>query len=155
MEDRFSHKKTFDSTPSHQTFSANERRELPYSKFLETRYWENTKQIILSRDDWTCQDCGYTDNSGKTLDVHHLTYAHRGDEQNHLEDLVVLCHLCHAIEHCKPPSRKHTANAGHVGRFSVSVLLKNALSSGDEDLIQQARIAAKQILSQLRNGGGI
>lgn len=33
------------------------------------------------------------------LEVHHVTYAHFGHEENHREDLRVLCEECHRRAH--------------------------------------------------------
>jgi 5-methylcytosine-specific restriction endonuclease McrA len=62
---------------------------MPYHAFLHTPY---------------CQLCPAT----TALQVHHRTYAHRGQEYQYLEDLVVLCETCHATHHhilSPPPSR--------------------------------------------------
>jgi 5-methylcytosine-specific restriction endonuclease McrA len=50
---------------------------------------------VKKRDGYRCVKCG----TRKRLEVHHLSYAHQGDELNHLEDLVTLCRSCHRKEH--------------------------------------------------------
>jgi len=34
-----------------------------------------------------------------SLNVHHRTYEHKGEEYKNLEDLVVLCKICHQKHH--------------------------------------------------------
>ena len=66
-----------------------------YNEFLKSVYWEVVKLMVKSRDSYTCQDCG----AKLDLQVHHKTYDHHGDEKNHLEDLITLCHSCHRKAH--------------------------------------------------------
>jgi hypothetical protein len=73
-------------------------RALPYAAFLNTPYWLLVRGLLIrERGRWipTCENC---DIRG-SLDVHHLTYAHRGYELFHLEDLRLLCRVCHDIYH--------------------------------------------------------
>ena len=70
------------------------------TKRLDPR-WQKKRLEILSRDEFTCRDCGDKDN---TLHVHHCLY-HRGAEPWEYEndELRTLCAECHerraAIEH--------------------------------------------------------
>jgi hypothetical protein len=66
-----------------------------YEIFLLSDYWQGVRQQVLERDSHTCQACGATSH----LHVHHLTYAHHGEEHLYLEDLITLCKHCHAKEH--------------------------------------------------------
>jgi 5-methylcytosine-specific restriction endonuclease McrA len=66
-----------------------------YPTFLQSRYWWLVKGLLLKARHDRCQDCG----RDGPLDVHHLTYAHRGAEIWHLDDLALLCSLCHAQRH--------------------------------------------------------
>jgi len=66
-----------------------------YQKFLQTLYWQDVKLKVLDRGNDTCQYCGAT----ASLQVHHLTYEHHGNEMEYLDDLVVLCRDCHKKEH--------------------------------------------------------
>jgi hypothetical protein len=65
-------------------------RRLVYGTFLESRYWLLVKALLLksrqNREHWP-------------LDMHHLTYAHYGAEIWHLDDLALLCRLCHVQRH--------------------------------------------------------
>lgn len=67
-----------------------------YSDYLQTIQWKRIRNRKLDKFPY-CQECGVTDN----LEIHHLTYTHVGDEENHMEDLMVLCHNCHTRFHNK------------------------------------------------------
>lgn len=70
---------------------------LPYSEFLETRYWKLISHIVKIDKGFACELCG----SKEHLEVHHTSYEHHGDEAHHLEDLICLCHKCHSKQHGK------------------------------------------------------
>lgn len=69
---------------------------LSYVKFLQSKYWEEIRKIVLKRDNYRCILCGSLDN----LQVHHNTYRHLKNEHNHLETLDTLCRNCHFETHC-------------------------------------------------------
>lgn len=72
-----------------------------YRAYLHSSQWRSLREQRLERDDWRCTGCG-SDGSDSRLEVHHLTYERVGAER--LEDLLTLCHLCHAHEHGRAPS---------------------------------------------------
>lgn len=51
------------------------------------------KNKIRKRDNYSCQECGYTEKElGRKLDIHHIDY----DKKNNSEDnLISLCKSCH------------------------------------------------------------
>ena len=55
--------------------------------------WQRRRTEILTRDDWTCQDCG---SKEEQLHVHHRFYE-KGRKVWEYEDdeLVTLCKYCH------------------------------------------------------------
>ena len=59
--------------------------------------FENTKAMILNRDDYTCQYCKGKHKDSK-LEVHHIIYRSQGgsDDQS---NLITLCHTCHKELH--------------------------------------------------------
>lgn len=65
-----------------------------YEEYLQSKHWKQIRAIMLNKFG-KCQVCGSIDN----LEVHHNSYEHVGEEKNHLEDLVVLCHDCHSLFH--------------------------------------------------------
>lgn len=76
---------------------ARKRKKMPYAEFLQTPYWQSVRATMLERSDHRCHRC----NAREHLQVHHISYEHRGDEMRHLELLVVLCRDCHASVHGK------------------------------------------------------
>lgn len=70
-------------------------KALPYSEYLKSDYWKRVSYMVKKEAGFKCSQCG----SMKRLEVHHLSYENKGDEMNHLEDLVCLCHNCHSKEH--------------------------------------------------------
>lgn len=80
--------------------------------------------MVFERDGHQCTVCG----RGRDLEAHHLTYAHHGDEKNHLEDLVTLCKCCHAATHGKEPRRSkgEFERGGEIGFQCVNMTLEAA-----------------------------
>ena len=70
---------------------------MSYNDYLNTDYWKAVAGAVKARANWKCQVC----NSPLDLNAHHRTYDHRGDELNHLSDLICLCRRCHAVFHGK------------------------------------------------------
>lgn len=75
---------------------ASELRSMDYSQFLQTPYWRAVSWYVKENYP-KCEIC-ITSSVGP-LEVHHRTYAHRGDEWRHLDDLMVLCRTCHEKQH--------------------------------------------------------
>lgn len=68
-----------------------------YDDYLKTEYWHKVSRKVKERAGHRCQVC----NSGLDLNAHHRTYEHRGNELNHLDDLICLCLRCHSVFHGK------------------------------------------------------
>ena len=63
-------------------------------KFLKSKDWRNIRLDILTRDNYTCNYCGF--RSEKRMQVNHVN----GDPKNHSnENLEVICGSCHMILH--------------------------------------------------------
>ena len=60
-----------------------------------SKRWQEVRKAVYARDGGICVHC----QDPYYLHVHHLTYDHRGDEINHLENLVLLCRRCHMKQH--------------------------------------------------------
>ena len=59
--------------------------------------YENTRAMILDRDNYTCQICKNKRKDSK-LDVHHLIFRSNGGS-NTEDNLTTLCHSCHVDLH--------------------------------------------------------
>ena len=59
--------------------------------------FENTKAMVLNRDNYICQHCKGRHKDSK-LEVHHIIFRSQGgsDEEN---NLITLCHTCHKNLH--------------------------------------------------------
>jgi hypothetical protein len=68
-------------------------RSLPYPEYLRSEHWQEVRRKTLERDGHQCRIC----TSRKSLNVHHLTYERRGEEQ--ARDVITLCRRCHELEH--------------------------------------------------------
>lgn len=70
--------------------------QMPYIEFLKTRYWNELRILVLRERGFHCEECGGTFDK---LQLHHITYEHRGLEIDHLEDVQLLCDPCHEAKH--------------------------------------------------------
>lgn len=68
---------------------------MEYSEYLQTDYWKAVADAVKKRDGYRCVIC----NSRDSLVAHHRSYAHRGNELDHLDDLSCMCRPCHENFH--------------------------------------------------------
>ena len=66
-----------------------------YAKYLQSKRWKAVSKQVMDKYGYKCVDCG----SVIKLNVHHLTYKHIGKEEDHLDDLTLLCNKCHKQVH--------------------------------------------------------
>ncbi|WP_022756041.1 RNA-guided endonuclease IscB [Butyrivibrio fibrisolvens] len=59
--------------------------------------FENTKAMVLNRDNYTCQCCRGKHKDSK-LEVHHIIYRSQGGSDE-ADNLITLCHTCHKALH--------------------------------------------------------
>ncbi len=52
------------------------------------------KEKVLSRDNFTCQKCGFHDPQSEEIEVHHIDMRVNGGE-NDISNLITLCSICH------------------------------------------------------------
>lgn len=71
----------------------SELKYMPYADYLRTPEWKAAREAAVKRARGCCQTCASTDR----LNVHHRTYARRGNEYS--SDLIVLCQPCHSLFH--------------------------------------------------------
>jgi hypothetical protein len=77
------------------TYIVARLKALPYEVFLRTPYWTIVRAYVMTMRGARCEQCSWIG----ALNVHHMTYSHRGEELFHLEDLKVLCEFCHMRTH--------------------------------------------------------
>jgi hypothetical protein len=68
--------------------TTSERKKF-YDEYMRSEKWQEIRQLILQRDNYQCQGC----RQRRAVQVHHLTYAHLGDE--FLFELISVCMECH------------------------------------------------------------
>lgn len=59
--------------------------------------FENTKAMVLNRDNYTCQCCNGKHKDSK-LEVHHIVFRSQGGSDE-ASNLITLCHTCHKDLH--------------------------------------------------------
>ena len=59
--------------------------------------FENTKAMVLNRDNYTCQCCKGKHKDSK-LEVHHIVFRSQGGSDE-ASNLITLCHTCHKALH--------------------------------------------------------
>lgn len=64
-----------------------------YRDYLQSDAWRHRRTLVLERDQYLCQACLIN----RAEQVHHLTYAHMGQE--FLFELVAVCRDCHRRLH--------------------------------------------------------
>lgn len=79
-----------------------DKRTKRYKAYMASTAWKLKRMACLTRDNWTCQECGWRDKDAcllseliapRQLHAAHLSYARFGNEN--LEDLVTKCADCH------------------------------------------------------------
>lgn len=75
----------------------------PYSYYLDKRRFGGLKEEVLKRDNYTCQDCGMTNEEHikkwkRKITVHHKDGNGRyAKNKNHaMSNMVTLCLSCHS-----------------------------------------------------------
>lgn len=66
-----------------------------YEKYLRSDLWKMISITIKKDRNSKCEYCG----SRRSLQIHHVTYEHVGEELLYLEDILLLCGRCHMKEH--------------------------------------------------------
>lgn len=87
---------------------ANPYRGWNYEDYLTTAHWQETRKRKLMAVGHKCQRC----NRYHALEVHHLTYERLGEER--MEDLEVLCPICHRKAHGIEPNAEDWRRARWV-----------------------------------------
>ena len=87
---------------AHELFEQRQlKRQQEYDAYLLTDAWRAKRAQALARDRGVCQGCFQR----PATQVHHLTYAHLGDEL--LFELMSVCDDCHARVHANGAGREN------------------------------------------------
>ena len=69
---------------------------------LDIKDWNKVREIVLKRDNYTCQDCGIKrdiNNPSTYTEVHHIIPIEHGGEEFDPDNCITLCHKCHMVRH--------------------------------------------------------
>lgn len=64
---------------------------------ITPKEWDELREFILERDNFTCQDCGFFSLTIGMAVHHKQQLIHGGD--NKPENLITLCNKCHRKKH--------------------------------------------------------
>lgn len=67
---------------------------MQYSEYLESLGWGELRKAAYGRAANKCELC-----KGRAAAVHHVHYPKNGYENDHLDNLVVVCKKCHKLLH--------------------------------------------------------
>lgn len=70
------------------------QKVLTYARQLDDPRWKAKRQVILTRDEFNCANCG----ANSSLHVHHIKYTGYAWEAPD-KDLITLCNVCHKKVH--------------------------------------------------------
>lgn len=74
------------------------------TQFYHTSEWRQTRQAVLERDGYICQNCG---RWALNAHAHHETPVSEGGAKFDMDNIVTLCRECHAAEHPNRPLLQH------------------------------------------------
>jgi hypothetical protein len=106
--------------------SSESYKEL-YSDYLNSEKWDSLKKLALERADYKCELCGATYKA-----VHHVKYPKKY-QNDHIDNLLVVCGKCHAKLHGIRDIDNNLNNNGNS--FSETVILGSRSYSFDVNTI--------------------
>ena len=120
-----------------------------YQAYLTTPYWREVSRAVKKRAGFRCQLC----NSPLDLQAHHRTYEHKGDELNHLDDLICLCKKCHKNFHAveREESRKFQRK---ISRPKPEPMVE-PVEQNRRDKLTNTRVIDSKIVESLKVKGGM
>lgn len=104
-----------------------------YADYLRSPWWQAVRIWAIRRAKHRCQHPGCEGTFG--LEVHHLSYAHLGDERSY--ELRVLCAACHQRAHGLIPVAREWLSMPADGPEHISSILCRVW----DGLVPQARVA--------------
>jgi hypothetical protein len=120
-----------------------------YQAYLLTPYWREVSRAVKKRAGFRCQLC----NSPLDLQAHHRTYEHKGDELNHLNDLICLCKKCHKNFHAveRSESRKFQRKISRPKPEPIT----EPVEQNRRDKLTNTRVIDSKIIESLKIKGGM
>lgn len=81
--------------------------------------FENTKAMVLNRDNYTCRYCKGKHKDSK-LEVHHIVFrSHGGSDEE--SNLITLCHTCHKDLHSRKINLKLNGKSKGTLRYATQM----------------------------------
>jgi hypothetical protein len=80
--------------------------------------WAVISDHVLARSRWTCQACGVRTG----LEVHHVQKRSQGGSDFDLDQLVALCHACHAQTDAPYATGRLVVTPLGAGQFACEVI---------------------------------
>jgi len=80
--------------------------------------WAVIRDYVLARSRWTCQGCGVR----TSLEVHHVRKRSQGGSDFDLDQLMALCHMCHARTDAPYVTGRLIVTALGEGQFSCDIV---------------------------------
>jgi len=102
---------------------------------VEQRAWNEIREKMLTRDDYTCQFCGH--RAKKYMQAHHL----KDSSDNSLKNLVTCCVACHAVNHI-----------GINLKYGIIEIWKSPISQVEIVRITRAGVKAGKTQAQIKKG---
>ena len=81
--------------------------------------FENTKAMVLNRDNYTCQYCKGKRKDGK-LEVHHIVFRSQSGSDKQ-DNLITLCHTCHKDLHSGKSTRKFSGKKKGTLKYATQM----------------------------------
>lgn len=69
--------------------------------FYQSQGWKKACSFVWKRDNATCRRCGIKANNGIPLHIHHIKSFEYKDKRADVNNLVLLCLVCHHFVHSK------------------------------------------------------
>lgn len=121
-----------------------------YQDYLQTSYWKNVSLAVKRRFGWKCGIC----NSPLDLCAHHRTYEHRGNELEHLDDLICLCKKCHQIFHAVEREESQKVKK-KLARSKPEPINVGPIAPSNRDKMTGTRVLNPDLIKSLKVCGGM
>ncbi len=97
-------------------------KAMDYYEFLKTPYWKAISAHAKYKAGYRCQLC----NNSYYLVTHHRNYAIHGREHDYMNELIVLCRICHNKFHEQIPKFKRETRESSEPQMGIALMLLSA-----------------------------